>query len=140
MGAQHAVHRREHVPHALLRHRALDHDHEFRLVGGRPHQAPSPVGRCHAHPVHRHEIDDISSQIAAAVEQQGAATREIAGNVLQAANGTKDVNANILSVGQASEQSGRAVASLQDAANGLSSQSERLKSEVDRFLGSLRVA
>lgn len=86
------------------------------------------------------EIDEISSQIAAAVEQQGAATREIAGNVLQAANGTKDVNANILSVGQASEQSGRAVASLQDAANGLSSQSERLKSEVDRFLGSLRVA
>jgi methyl-accepting chemotaxis protein len=86
------------------------------------------------------EIDEISSQIAAAVEQQGAATREIAGNVLQAADGTKDVNANILSVSHASEESGRAAASLQEAANGLSSQSERLKSEVDGFLGSLRVA
>jgi methyl-accepting chemotaxis protein len=86
------------------------------------------------------EIDEISSQIAAAVEQQGAATREIAGNVLQAADGTKDVNANIQSVSQASEESGRAAASLQEAANGLSSQSERLKSEVDSFLGSLRVA
>jgi methyl-accepting chemotaxis protein len=86
------------------------------------------------------EIDEISSQIAAAVEQQGAATREIAGNVLQAADGTKEVNANILSVSQASEQSSRAASSLQEAANGLSSQSERLKSEVDSFLGSLRVA
>ncbi len=34
------------------------------------------------------EIDEISNQIAAAVEQQGAATQEIAGNVLQAANGS----------------------------------------------------
>ncbi|MET0674507.1 MAG: methyl-accepting chemotaxis protein [Bradyrhizobium sp.] len=86
------------------------------------------------------EIDEISNQIAAAVEQQGAATREIAGNVLQAAGGTKDVNSNIISVAEASEQSGKAAAGLQDAANGLSSQSERLKSEVDRFLGSLRAA
>ena len=86
------------------------------------------------------EIDEISSQIAAAVEQQGAATQEIAGNVLQAANGTKEVNANIHSVTQASEQSGRAASTLQEAANGLSSQSERLKAEVDSFLHSLRVA
>jgi methyl-accepting chemotaxis protein len=86
------------------------------------------------------EIDEISSQIAAAVEQQGAATQEIAGNVLQAANGTKEVNANILSVTQASEQSGRAVSSLQEAANGLSAQSEQLKAEVDSFLNSLHVA
>jgi methyl-accepting chemotaxis protein len=86
------------------------------------------------------EIDEISNQIAAAVEQQGAATQEIAGNVLQAANGTKDVNANITSVSHASEQSGKAASSLQEAANGLSSQSERLKSEVANFLGSLRVA
>jgi methyl-accepting chemotaxis protein len=86
------------------------------------------------------EIDQISSQIAAAVEQQGAATQEIAGNVLQAANGTKEVNANIHSVTQASEESGRAASTLQEAANGLSSQSERLKAEVDGFLRSLRVA
>jgi methyl-accepting chemotaxis protein len=60
--------------------------------------------------------------------------------VLQAANGTKEVNANILSVTQTSEQSGRAASSLQEAANGLSSQSEHLKAEVDSFLNSLRVA
>ena len=60
--------------------------------------------------------------------------------MLQAANGSKEVDANILSVTQASEQSGKAASSLQEAANGLSSQSEHLKAEVDSFLNSLRVA
>jgi methyl-accepting chemotaxis protein len=86
------------------------------------------------------QIDEISSEIAAAVDQQGAATREIAGNVQQAANGTKDVNDNILSVTQASDEAGRAASKMLDAANGLSSQSERLKSEVQSFLGSLHAA
>ncbi|MET3842904.1 methyl-accepting chemotaxis protein [Bradyrhizobium sp. OAE829] len=86
------------------------------------------------------EIDEISSGIAAAVDQQGAATREIAGNVQQAANSTRDVNDSILSVSRASDEAGRGTARLLDAANGLSSQSGRLKSEVDSFLGSLHAA
>src|SRR3954467_14523787 len=86
------------------------------------------------------EIDEISNEIAAAVDQQGAATKEIAGNVQQAANGTRDVNSNILSVSRASEQAANATSKLLDAANGLSSQSDRLKSEVATFVGSLHVA
>src|ERR1700761_6848845 len=86
------------------------------------------------------EIDGISSQIATAVDQQGAATREIAGNVQQAADGTREVNDNIHSVTDASNEAGIATGRLLDAANGLSSQSDRLKSEVDQFLGSLKVA
>jgi methyl-accepting chemotaxis protein len=86
------------------------------------------------------EIDSISNEIAAAVDQQGAATREIAGNVQQAADGTREVNANIATVSRASDEAGRAAAKLLEAANGLSSQSERLKAEVDGFLGSLRAA
>jgi methyl-accepting chemotaxis protein len=86
------------------------------------------------------EIDEISSQIAASVDQQGAATREIAGNVLQAADGTREVSDNIHGVTHASNEAGVATGRLLDAANGLSSQSKRLKSEVDHFLGSLRAA
>jgi methyl-accepting chemotaxis protein len=86
------------------------------------------------------EIDEISNEIAASVDQQGAATREIAGNVQQAADGTRDVNDNILCVTRASDEAGKAAARLLDAANGLSSQSERLKSEVESFLGSLQAA
>jgi len=86
------------------------------------------------------EIDQISNEIAAAVDQQGEATREIAGNVQEAADGTREVNDNILSVTQASDEAGMAASSLLDAANGLSLQSEQLKSEVESFLGSLRAA
>jgi len=86
------------------------------------------------------EINEISNAIATAVEQQGAATREISGNVQQAANGTKDVNDNIVGVAKASDELGASASKLLDAANGLSSQSERLKLEVDSFLGSVRAA
>ena len=86
------------------------------------------------------EIDGISSEIAAAVNQQGTATREIAGNLQQAADRTRDVNKSILSVSHASEEASRATARLLDAADGLLSQSERLKSEVGGFLASLQAA
>ena len=86
------------------------------------------------------EIDGISSEIAAAVDQQGAATREIAGSGQQAADGTRVVNTNIVSVSQASDQAGKDATKLLDAANGLSSQSDRLRAEVESFLRSLRAA
>ncbi len=86
------------------------------------------------------EIDQIAGEIAAAVDQQGAATREISGNLQQAADRTRDVSKGILSVNQASEQTGKATTQLLDAANGLSSQSAGLKSELDGFLSSLRAA
>jgi methyl-accepting chemotaxis protein len=86
------------------------------------------------------EIDEISSAIAASVDQQGSATREIVGNVQQAAHGTSDVNDKLLNVTRASDQTGKAASKLLNAANGLSLQSEQLKSEVDDFLGSLHAA
>jgi methyl-accepting chemotaxis protein len=86
------------------------------------------------------EIDGISSEIAAAVDQQGAATREIAANVQQAANSTRDVNHSMQSVSLASDEAGKATSRLLEAATGLSSQSGRLKAEVDDFLDSLRAA
>ena len=80
------------------------------------------------------EIDEISSEIAAAVDQQGAATREIVG---QCAAGRRAAPAKSMTTSPASPRlpTRPAVAprSLLDAANGLSSQSERLKSEVDQF-------
>jgi methyl-accepting chemotaxis protein len=86
------------------------------------------------------EIDQISSQISTSVDQQGLATREIAGSLQQAANGTREVNDNILSVTRASDQAGAAASKMNQAAAGLSAQSERLKAEVGSFLGSLRTA
>ncbi|MBR0823683.1 methyl-accepting chemotaxis protein [Bradyrhizobium liaoningense] len=86
------------------------------------------------------EIDEISGQISTAVDQQGLATREIAGSLQQAATGTREVNDNIASVSKASDEAGAAASKMHQAAAGLSSQSGRLKAEVDGFLGSLRTA
>ena len=49
------------------------------------------------------EVNEIATAIAAAVEQQGAATREIARNVQQAAAGTSEVAANIAGVTAAAD-------------------------------------
>jgi methyl-accepting chemotaxis protein len=86
------------------------------------------------------EINEISTAIAAAVEQQGAATSAISLNVQQAADGASEANNNIVDLARTSDDAGVAASKLVDAANGLSSQSEQLKFEVDGFLGSVRAA
>ncbi len=47
------------------------------------------------------EINDVTTAIAAAVEEQGAATREIARNIQHAAGGTSEVSSNIVGVSTA---------------------------------------
>jgi len=77
---------------------------------------------------------------ASAVEEQGAATQEIARNVEQAAAGTQEVSANIGGVSQAANETGTAAGQINRAAGELSQQSEKLRAEVDRFLQNLRAA
>ena len=86
------------------------------------------------------EIDQIATAIAAAVEQQGASTQDIAHNVQQAAQGTRGVMQNIADVTQASGQVGTAAELVLGSAGELAKQSERLKREVESFLGTVRAA
>ncbi len=86
------------------------------------------------------EVDSVTASIAAAVEEQGAATDEIARNVQQASAGTAEVASNIDGVREAVESSTAAATQVFSAARDLSSQSEQLKTEVDRFLTTLRAA
>ncbi len=86
------------------------------------------------------EINGVATTIAAAVEQQGAATQEIVRNVAQAATGTDQVTSNIVGVAQASEATGAAATQVLGAASALSRQSEQLGTEVSRFLATVRAA
>ena len=86
------------------------------------------------------EIDQIATAIAAAVEQQGASTRDIARSVQQAAEGTRGVTQNIADVTRASTQVGSAAEQVLGSAGELAKQSERLKQEVESFLGTVRAA
>jgi len=86
------------------------------------------------------EIDTVATSIAAAVEQQGAATQEIVRNVAQASTGTSAVTGNIVGVAHASEQTGAAAAHVLSSASALSRQSEHLSTEVSSFLKTVRAA
>ena len=86
------------------------------------------------------KLSEVSSTIAAAVEQQGAATHEISRNVQQASQGTHQVSCNITDVQRGAGETGSASSQVLSAAQMLSSDSNRLKLEVSRFLDSVRAA
>jgi methyl-accepting chemotaxis protein len=85
-------------------------------------------------------LSEISSTIAAAVEEQGAATQEISRNVQQAAHGTQQVSSNITDVQRGATETGSASSQVLTAAKSLSGDSNRLKVEVGKFLNSVRAA
>ncbi|WP_441258916.1 methyl-accepting chemotaxis protein [Bradyrhizobium sp. 521_C7_N1_3] len=86
------------------------------------------------------KLSEISSAIAAAVEEQGAATQEISRNVQQAAEGTHQVSSNITDVQRGASETGSASSQVLAAAQSLSGDSNRLKLEVGKFLGTVRAA
>jgi methyl-accepting chemotaxis protein len=86
------------------------------------------------------KLSEISSTIAAAVEEQGAATQEISRNVQQAAQGTHQVSSNITEVQRGANETGSASSQVLSAAQSLSKDSNRLKLEVGKFLNSVRAA
>jgi len=86
------------------------------------------------------KLSEISSTIAAAVEEQGAATQEISRNVQQAAQGTHQVSSNITDVQRGAGETGSASSQVLSSAQSLSSDSNRLKLEVGKFLSSVRAA
>nr|WP_274611539.1 HAMP domain-containing methyl-accepting chemotaxis protein [Rhodoplanes elegans] len=85
-------------------------------------------------------IAEISATIAAAVEEQGAATHEIARNVQQAASGTTQVAGSITEVNRGAGETGSASAQVLSSARSLANESNRLKLEVGRFLTTVRSA
>jgi methyl-accepting chemotaxis protein len=86
------------------------------------------------------KLSEISSTIAAAVEEQGAATQEISRNVQQAAQGTQQVSSNITDVQRGATDTGSASSQVLSAAQTLSTDSGRLKTEVAKFLTAVRAA
>ncbi|WP_242465144.1 methyl-accepting chemotaxis protein [Rhodospirillum rubrum] len=78
--------------------------------------------------------------IAAAVEQQGAATTEIARNVQQAASGTAEVSSSIGKVLEAAHQTGAAATKLATLADSLAGDSTLLDQTVGGFVTQIRAA
>ena len=85
-------------------------------------------------------MSEITATIAVAVEQQGAATTEIARNIIEASRGTAEVSSNIDGVTEAARVTGGEAMETLTAANDLQHHSDALASEVDRFVSRVRAA
>jgi len=85
-------------------------------------------------------MSGISATIAAAVEEQSAATAEIGRNAAQAASGTEAVSHNVVAMTDAADGSGAAAAQVNAAAQALSAQSDQLRQSLDAFIAQVRAA
>ncbi|MEY9592842.1 methyl-accepting chemotaxis protein [Bradyrhizobium yuanmingense] len=86
------------------------------------------------------QISSISTSIASAVEQQGAATQEIARSVQTVAQGTQTAATDIGEVNRGAAETGSASEEVLNSAKTLSSESTRLRAELDRFMANIRAA
>jgi len=85
-------------------------------------------------------INELSSAISAAVEEQGAATQEIARSVSQAAEGTHHAAENVSVVAGAAEETKLMSDQVTEAARVLQNVSSQLADEVKGFLAEIRAA
>ena len=86
------------------------------------------------------QLHATATAIAAAVEEQQAATQEIARNVQQASRGTQQVTTNINDVKAAASQTGAAASQVLGAAQELARHSADLRKEVQSFLADVQAA
>ncbi|PTW63481.1 methyl-accepting chemotaxis sensory transducer [Breoghania corrubedonensis] len=85
-------------------------------------------------------IAEISTTIASAVEEQGTAMHEIARNIHEASSGTQQVANNITDVNRGASETGATSSHVLFSAQSLTRESTTLRSEVDRFLATVRAA
>jgi methyl-accepting chemotaxis protein len=86
------------------------------------------------------EIDSSSSTINAAAEEQNATTHEIARATSEAAAGAQEVAHNISAVEQGAQDTGAAAEQVVSASAELARQAEMMRTEVAKFLTSVRAA
>ncbi|MBL4843061.1 MAG: cache domain-containing protein [Thalassospira sp.] len=85
-------------------------------------------------------LNEIASEVAAAVQEQGQATSEISHSVQQAVQSTQEVTSHIHEMQSAARQTGDAARQVLDASEKLGAQSGTLRSEVGNFLDEVRTS
>ncbi|WP_173012664.1 methyl-accepting chemotaxis protein [Niveispirillum sp. SYP-B3756] len=86
------------------------------------------------------KIGEITTALAAAIEEQQASTNEIARRVQDVANGTQAVCNAVQGVSEAAANTGGAASSVHGTASDVTRQSEVLNVEVDKFVKTLIAA
>ncbi len=91
-----------------------------------------------AHVIFR--LNEMAAAVAAAVEQQTAATAEIGRNAVQAAQGTMEVSDNIAGIQHAAETTTQGSARVLRSAKEVAERTKTLKGNIDGFITGVRVA
>jgi methyl-accepting chemotaxis protein len=85
-------------------------------------------------------LDGLTSQVAAAAEEQAAVVREIGQAVAEAATGTAEVNRHAGGVTEGAQQTGAAASQVRAASGELAQSAEGLRGQVETFLAGIRAA
>ena len=86
------------------------------------------------------EINQIGVAIAAAIDEQGAATSLISHNIDQAAQGTQNVNHLIGDVREAAGRTGAAAENMHRVSASVAEQAVEIVQEIDRFTSGVKAA
>ncbi|WP_281302085.1 MULTISPECIES: HAMP domain-containing methyl-accepting chemotaxis protein [unclassified Iodidimonas] len=84
------------------------------------------------------QINEIASAIAAAIEEQGAATQEIARNVQEAAKGTSEVSSNIIGVNTSVGETRQDADKVAKTAIALKENADGLRFRIETFLDEVK--
>ena len=85
-------------------------------------------------------INEAVTTVAAAVEEQDAATREISSNAQSVSQGTRDTSSNISMVTAAASETSAAASQTIRSVKSLSEQSAQLRGSIEQFLDELAAA
>jgi len=86
------------------------------------------------------EVNEVATAIAAAVEEQGAATQEITRSTQQARRGPRTCPTISLASARGADAAGAAAQNVRTASEMLGAQAGQLRDQVDHFLGKIRAA
>ena len=85
-------------------------------------------------------MDEVASAIAAAVEEQGSATQDIARSVQQVSVGTDEVSRNITGVSEAALETGTASTQVLGSSRTVNAQAGAMQGHIETFLSRIRAA
>jgi methyl-accepting chemotaxis protein len=83
-------------------------------------------------------VNSVASSISAAIEEQGAATRDISRNVNEAAQGVSSVSDSLNLVCSHATATGQASAEVAAAARAVGERADRMLGEVSAFVARIR--
>lgn len=86
------------------------------------------------------EVNQLASAIAAAMEQQGAATQEISHSASSASQGTSSTNSDIAAVSDSIRQTASSAENVQQATRDAKTEMDNLRGAVEEFLSGVRAA